>query len=163
EHAVSSSSDKGEFEIEQAFLDYLVRRWFNVRAGLVIMPVGIVNMLHEPPTFHGVDCPETDTRLVPSTWREVGAGFFGAAGPPRSDYGVGSVGVCLVEAGLRLAWKGLSARAELANVWIGDTQRLNALREVAATNDAPFQPVSHQLRGGYVELGYDVLRFIRTR
>ncbi len=77
EHAVTSSSDKGEFEIEQAFLDYLAWKWLNVRAGVIIMPVGIVNVYHEPPTFNGVDRPDTDTVVIPSTWRELGAGVFG--------------------------------------------------------------------------------------
>jgi hypothetical protein len=77
EHAVTSSSDKGEFEVEQAFLDYLAWKPLNLRAGVIIMPVGIINVYHEPPTFNGVDRPETDTVIIPSTWREPGAGVFG--------------------------------------------------------------------------------------
>lgn len=77
EHAVTSADDKGEFEIEQAFLDYLAWRPFNLRAGVIIIPMGIINVYHEPPTFNGVDRPETDTVIIPSTWREPGAGFFG--------------------------------------------------------------------------------------
>jgi hypothetical protein len=78
EHAVTSASDKGEFEVEQAFLDYLAWKPFNLRAGVIIMPTGIINIYHEPPTFNGVDRPDTDTRIIPSTWREPGAGIFGA-------------------------------------------------------------------------------------
>lgn len=77
EHAVTSADDKGEFEIEQAFLDYLAYKPFNLRAGVIIIPMGIINVYHEPPTFNGVDRPETDTLIIPSTWREPGAGFFG--------------------------------------------------------------------------------------
>jgi hypothetical protein len=77
EHAVTSSTDKGEFEVEQAFMDYLAWRPLNLRAGVIIMPVGIINVYHEPPTFNGVDRPDTDTRIIPSTWREPGAGVFG--------------------------------------------------------------------------------------
>jgi hypothetical protein len=77
EHAVTSASDKGEFEVEQAFLDYVQWQSFNLRAGVIIMPVGIINQYHEPPTFNGVDRPLTDQLVIPSTWREPGAGFFG--------------------------------------------------------------------------------------
>jgi hypothetical protein len=77
EHAITSSEDKGEFELEQAFLDYLAWKWLNFRAGVILIPVGIINVYHEPPTFNGVDRPETDTRIIPSTWREPGIGVFG--------------------------------------------------------------------------------------
>ncbi|HEX8953155.1 MAG TPA: hypothetical protein VF945_14975, partial [Polyangia bacterium] len=77
EHAVTSASDKGEFEVEQAFLDYLAYKPFNLRAGVIIIPMGIINVYHEPPTFNGVDRPETDTLIIPSTWREPAAGIFG--------------------------------------------------------------------------------------
>jgi hypothetical protein len=77
EHAVSSAEDAGEVEIEQAYLDGLVGRRLNLRAGLILMPVGIINVYHEPPTFNGVDRPEVDTLIIPSTWREPGLGIFG--------------------------------------------------------------------------------------
>ena len=41
EHAIASSDDEGEFEVEQAFLDYLAWRPFNLRAGVIIIPMGI--------------------------------------------------------------------------------------------------------------------------
>jgi hypothetical protein len=77
EHAVSSSSDQGEVEIEQAYLDGLLTRRVNLRGGLILMPVGIINVYHEPPSFNGVDRPDVDTFVIPSTWREPGIGIFG--------------------------------------------------------------------------------------
>jgi hypothetical protein len=77
EHAVTSADDKGEFEVEQAFLDYLAWKPLNFRAGVILIPMGIINVYHEPPTFNGVDRPETDVLIIPSTWREPGAGVFG--------------------------------------------------------------------------------------
>ena len=77
EHAVSSADDRGEVEIEQAFLDGLLEKRLNLRGGLVIMPVGIVNVYHEPPSFNGVDRPDVDTFVIPSTWREPALGIFG--------------------------------------------------------------------------------------
>ena len=77
EHAVASSSDKGEAEVEQAYLDGLLDNRLNLRGGLVLMPVGIVNVYHEPPSFNGVDRPEVDQFVIPTTWREPGIGIFG--------------------------------------------------------------------------------------
>ena len=84
EHAVASSTDQGEFEVEQAYLDALFARRFNLRAGLIIMPVGIINVYHEPPTFNGVDRPDVDMLVIPSTWREAGFGIFGELAPGLS-------------------------------------------------------------------------------
>lgn len=77
EHAIASSDDAGEVEIEQAYLDGLFSRRFNLRGGLIIMPMGIINVYHEPPSFNGVDRPDVDDLVIPSTWREPGVGVFG--------------------------------------------------------------------------------------
>ncbi len=81
EHAfVEGQEEAGELELEQAYIDFLIARRFNVRAGMVLVPVGILNERHEPPVFHGVERPLVDTVIVPSTWFEVGAGVHGELG-----------------------------------------------------------------------------------
>ena len=81
EHAfVEGLEEAGELELEQAYLDFLITRAFNVRAGMVLVPVGIINERHEPPVFHGVERPLVDTVIVPSTWFEPGAGVHGEVG-----------------------------------------------------------------------------------
>lgn len=77
EHAISSATDQGEVEIEQAYLDGLLNRRLNLRGGIILMPVGIINIYHEPPSFNGVDRPDVDTFVIPTTWREPGIGIFG--------------------------------------------------------------------------------------
>jgi hypothetical protein len=77
EHAVSSFADAGEAEIEQGYLDGLFTKHVNVRGGLILMPMGIINVYHEPPSFNGVDRPDVDQVVIPSTWREPGVGIFG--------------------------------------------------------------------------------------
>ncbi len=78
EHTISSASEPGEFEVEQAELDWkLFGDALAARGGLVLVPMGIINQWHEPPIFHGVVRPHVDTVIIPSTWRELGAGFFG--------------------------------------------------------------------------------------
>ena len=59
---------------------FSVTRGFNVRAGMLLMPVGIINERHEPPVYYGVERPFVDTVIVPTTWFEVGAGVHGELG-----------------------------------------------------------------------------------
>lgn len=89
EHAVSASDKGGEVEVEFAYLDYLFSKSLRARAGLVLIPMGLINELHEPPTFLGVLRPDIERRLIPSTWRELGAGVYGDAG--RFSYRVFAV------------------------------------------------------------------------
>ena len=74
EHAiVEGGEDKGELELEQAYLDFLIDRRFNVRAGQLLVPVGIINERHEPPVYYGVQRPFVDTVIIPTTWFDVRA------------------------------------------------------------------------------------------
>ncbi len=66
-----------EIYVEQAFLNYAIKPHLNVRAGLMLIPMGIVNEYHEPTTFNGVERPNLDGKIVPTTWREMGAGLYG--------------------------------------------------------------------------------------
>ncbi len=77
EHAVVSNETDGELELEQAYVDFLLSRPFNLRAGMLLAPVGIINERHEPPVFHGVERPFVDTVIVPTTWFDVGVGAHG--------------------------------------------------------------------------------------
>jgi len=80
EHSVTASDKDGETEIEFAYLDYMFSRPLRARAGLMLIPMGLINELHEPPTFLGVLRPDVEQRLIPTTWREIGAGFYGDSG-----------------------------------------------------------------------------------
>jgi hypothetical protein len=78
EHAlVEGLEEAGELELEQAYIDFLLSRPFNLRAGMVLVPIGIINERHEPPVFNGVERPFVDTVIIPTTWFEVGAGVHG--------------------------------------------------------------------------------------
>ena len=81
EHAiVAGLEEKGEVELEQAYLDFLIDRRFNIRAGQLLVPVGLINERHEPPVFHGVERPFVDTFIIPTTWFDIGVGAFGEFG-----------------------------------------------------------------------------------
>jgi hypothetical protein len=81
EHAfVEGGEETGEVAIEQAYVDLMINRRMNLRAGMVLVPVGIQNERHEPPTFQGVERTFVDTVIVPTTWRDTGVGLFGDLG-----------------------------------------------------------------------------------
>ena len=81
EHAlVEGLEEAGEIELEQAYIDFLLSRSLNIRAGMMLVPVGIINERHEPPVFNGVERPFVDTVIIPTTWFEPGAGIHGELG-----------------------------------------------------------------------------------
>jgi opacity protein-like surface antigen len=83
EHGTTSttkSSGGGSVSVEFATLDYFAFPWANARAGLLLIPMGFINQLHEPTTFYGVHRPDVERRLIPTTWRENGVGLFGEIG-----------------------------------------------------------------------------------
>ena len=216
EHALTTSGKQGEVAVEQALLDFMLIRGLNLRAGMSIMPISLINLYHEPSTFNGVERPDVDLLIVPSTWKQLIAGLFGALGPLRyqlyvtpglraedfsadtgirrgvqdnlaraRDWGVtgrvdysptlglnlgigaffsqagqgdpnlGSVPVVVAALDVKFARWGLSLRGQASYVHIGDAETLNyALSLLRPTSG----PVSRQLAGGYIELGYDLLR-----
>ncbi|MAF67190.1 MAG: hypothetical protein CMJ84_16225 [Planctomycetes bacterium] len=220
EHA--STGQAGSASVEFATIDHLRSPGFNLRAGLMLVPMGIVNEIHEPTAFAGAHRPETEQRIMPSTWRENGIGVFGEAGPfdyraylvngldasgfsasglrggrqkgskalaedlaivARADYvdtpGLvvggslyvgdsgqdqydGGVGTTIAEVHGIFEWKGFELRALYAQADLEDADLLNA--ELEADPDAGFDPltdsVGERLEGGYVQLGYDVMRHV---
>jgi hypothetical protein len=223
EHAVVEGLEEGgELELEQAFLDFLITRGFNVRAGMLLVPTGIINERHEPPVFHGVERPLVDTVIIPTTWFEVGAGVHGEIGRGwryrayvmaplnaadfSADEGIRSgqqhgveanagrvavtgrieyvgrrgltlgagiwsgksgfefrprfdVPVTVAEADARYRRDRLELRAQLADISIGNADRLNdalSLRTGVSPN------VASRLRGYYVEGSYRVVSGARV-
>ncbi len=80
EHATTGStksSSGGSVSVEFAYLDFLLRDWANIRAGLVLVPMGFLNEIHEPVSYFGVHRPEIERQIIPSTWRENGVGIYG--------------------------------------------------------------------------------------
>jgi hypothetical protein len=78
EHA--STSEGGSVAVEFAYLDYLYRKELNFRGGLVLLPMGWLNELHEPTVYLGAVRPQTERRIIPTTWRENGIGAYGTLG-----------------------------------------------------------------------------------
>jgi len=83
EHALvadSGGGTPGEVELEQAFVEFDLRPGLHAKAGLFLVPVGLINETHEPPTFYGVERNDVESIIVPSTWWEAGAGLNGRWG-----------------------------------------------------------------------------------
>ena len=81
EHAFAGPDQPGEVELEQAFVEYRSPSGGPaVRAGLVLVPFGHLNTIHEPTTFQGVERPKVDGIIIPTTWREAAVGVVGSIG-----------------------------------------------------------------------------------
>lgn len=81
ENATACRDCDGAVEVEQAFVDWkLLGEALTLRAGLVVLPIGIQNQWHEPPVFNGVERTSTEQSIIPTTWRELGLGITGKLG-----------------------------------------------------------------------------------
>ncbi|MEJ2109261.1 MAG: hypothetical protein P8Z37_04980 [Acidobacteriota bacterium] len=78
EHA--STGKGGEVSVEFAYLEYMANNHLNVRGGLLLIPMGLTNEYHEPVAFLGARRSETESQIIPTTWREGGVGVLGSAG-----------------------------------------------------------------------------------
>ena len=81
EHSLVKDTDDGssggEVEVEQAYIEYDISENHFARTGLFLLPVGILNETHEPPTFYGVERNNVENVIIPSTWWEGGASVGG--------------------------------------------------------------------------------------
>lgn len=73
----ADGSNGGEVEIEQAYVEFDLNANHKAKAGLFLIPVGILNETHEPPTFYGVERNDVENILIPSTWWENGVAVSG--------------------------------------------------------------------------------------
>jgi predicted porin len=75
EHVIASNNAEhpGEVELEQAYIEYDVSENATIKAGLFLVPVGIINETHEPPAFYGVERNPVEKNIIPATWWEGGA------------------------------------------------------------------------------------------
>lgn len=71
----------GEVGVEFGYVELMFSRKANLRAGMLLVPVGIVNEKHEPSTFFGTKRPQVEQVIIPSTWRGNGIGFYGEIFP----------------------------------------------------------------------------------
>lgn len=80
EHALAGEGKDGEVELEQAYVEYDYTEGHRARGGVFLIPVGILNETHEPPTFYGVERNPVESNIIPTTWWEGGVGASGEFG-----------------------------------------------------------------------------------
>jgi hypothetical protein len=81
EHDVAGDGQVGEVEVEQAYLEFDLNDRHMARAGVTLLPVGILNETHEPTTFYGVERNPVEHDIIPATWWAGGAGLSGQLAP----------------------------------------------------------------------------------
>ncbi|GAB1724095.1 MAG: hypothetical protein GDA65_05370 [Nitrospira sp. CR1.1] len=86
EHGIREDATQGaEIGLEFAHIDYLVKEPFNLRAGILLVPIGKFNLLHDSPLNDLTDRPLVSRLVIPSTMAETGAGFYGTLYPGRTS------------------------------------------------------------------------------
>lgn len=118
----------GSFQIEFAQLDYLIHEAINLRAGIMLMPVGKFNLLHDSPLNDLVDRPMVSRIIIPSTWFEAGAGIYGTLYPSsrsKLDYelyavnGMSSAAGAITDQGVRSARGSVSRDRDQSKAVVG--------------------------------------------
>jgi len=86
EHVIAGDGRNGEVELEQAFVEFDIGENNQVWGGLALVPVGLINETHEPPTFYGVERNVIERNIIPTTWWEAGIGARGNFGSTGLSY-----------------------------------------------------------------------------
>ena len=137
-----------EIFLEFATLDFLFNDYANVKAGLMLLPIGWLNEFHEPPFFFGVHRPDVERYIIPTTWRANGVGLFGNFGEllHYKLYAVNS----LDSNGVSSAAKGFSG----SGIRGGRQKGIEALAEnLAVTGRLDFTPLPGMILGGSFYVG----------
>ena len=84
EHSLAGDGKPGEVELEQAFIEHDYAENHRLKAGVFLVPVGILNETHEPDTFYGTERNSVEKNIIPTTWWEAGLGSSGELAPGLS-------------------------------------------------------------------------------
>ena len=91
EHSIAGQGQVGETEVEQAYIEFDLSPKYSAKAGVFLVPVGLMNETHEPDTFYGVERNSVEKNVIPSTWWEGGAAISGEIAPGFSgDFAIHS-------------------------------------------------------------------------
>lgn len=90
EHALAGDNEPGEVEIEQAYVEFDLGKEdaHQAKLGVFLMPIGILNETHEPPTFFGVERNPVENNIIPTTWWEGGGMLSGRLGQSGFSYDI---------------------------------------------------------------------------
>ncbi len=88
ENAKVTGSGNGEISMEQAYLKFNLNSHQYITAGLFLPRIGLINESHLPVNFNGVERPIVEQVIIPSTWRELGVGFYGRSKKLPLNYSI---------------------------------------------------------------------------
>jgi len=88
---VTGGEDGGEVAFEQAYVRFTLDPTHSISAGLFLPRIGILNENHLPTEFNGNERNQVETFIIPSTWRELGIGFYGSSGGLPVSYSIALV------------------------------------------------------------------------
>ena len=159
----ASGGPDGVMQIEFAQIDYLVKEAVNLRAGILLMPIGKFNLLHDSPLNDLVDRPMVSRIIIPSTWFEAGAGFYGTLYPSsqsKLDYefyavnGISQSAGAITDAGTRSARGSVSRDRDDNKAVVGRvafSPRLGI--EVAGSGyHGAYKPAAGSVAAGYIDI-----------
>lgn len=159
----SGGGPDGSMQIEFAQIDYLVTEAINIRAGILLMPVGKFNLLHDSPLNDLVDRPMVSRIVIPSTWFEAGAGIYGTLYPTslsKLDYeiyavnGMSQTAGALTDAGVRSARGSVSRDRDDNKAIVGRlafSPRLGI--EIAGSGfHGQYKPAAGAVGAGYIDI-----------
>jgi hypothetical protein len=81
-----NNAGDGEAKVEQAWIDFLIHPFINLRAGALLVPFGRYNLFHDSDLQDLTDRPIVARDVIPTTWTESGAGFYGEFNPTIGSY-----------------------------------------------------------------------------
>ena len=81
EHSFIGDGNPGDVVLELMWLEMDINSNHHFRAGADILPIGLLNLTHEPTTFYGVDRNSVEAEVIPTTWTEATAGLWGSIAP----------------------------------------------------------------------------------
>ena len=88
---VTGGEEGGEIAFEQAYVKFNLDQSHYITAGLFLPRMGILNENHLPDEFNGNERTQVETYIIPSTWRELGVGFYGSLNSFPLNYSVALV------------------------------------------------------------------------
>jgi hypothetical protein len=153
----------GSMQIEFAQLDYLITEAINIRAGILLMPVGKFNLLHDSPLNDLVDRPMVSRIVIPSTWFEAGAGIYGTLYPTslsKLDYelyvvnGMSQTAGAITDQGVRSARGSVSRDRDDNKAVVGRLAFSPMLGiEVAGSGyHGQYKPTAGAVGNGYIDV-----------
>ena len=78
---INNLTNDGELKIEQAWADWRVGDALGLRAGVLLVPFGIVNVLHDSDVRETTARPLMANAIIPTTWMDAGIGAHGVLYP----------------------------------------------------------------------------------